>query len=176
MQEKRIIRTALAALAVGIATATSSGAASPAAESPLREMEVMGVQADPQSGAPVVFLRSKQDKRELVMFIGESEARAIALPLERIKPPRPLTHDLMLDALHQLKARVTRAVIADLRDGTYIASLVLGVEGKEISVDSRPSDAIALALRENAPILAAEAAFARAPQPAPLGSGERRTP
>jgi len=107
------------------------------------------------------LLRAKQDKRELVMFIGPFEAQAIALPLQGIRPPRPYTHDLMLDALHRLKARVKRIAITGLRENTYFAEVVLDVQGQELILDSRPSDAIALALRENVSILAAEAAFAR---------------
>jgi hypothetical protein len=138
-------------------------------------MEVMGVQADPQSGAPMVFLRGKQDKRELAMFIGPFEAQAIALPLQGIRPPRPYTHDLMLDALHRLKAKVKHVVITGLRENTYFANVVLDIQGQELSLDSRPSDAIALALRENVPIVAAEAAFARPPRSGPPASGERGT-
>jgi bifunctional DNase/RNase len=140
------------------------------------EMEVMGVQADPQSGAPMVLLRAKQDKRELVMFIGPFEAQAIALPLQGMRPPRPFTHDLMLDALHRLKAKVKRVVITGIRDSTYFANLVLDVQGQELIVDSRPSDAIALALREDAPIFAAEAAFVRSPRSSAPGTGERGSP
>jgi bifunctional DNase/RNase len=139
-------------------------------------MEVMGVQADPQSGAPMVFLRGKQDKRELGMFIGPFEAQAIAMPLQGVRPPRPYTHDLMLAALHRLKAKVKRVVITGLRDNTYFAEIALEVQGQEMLLDSRPSDAIALALREDAPILAAEAALARSPQSAAPDSGERAKP
>ena len=109
------------------------------------------------------------------MFIGPFEAQAIALPLQGVRPPRPYTHDLMLEALHRLKAKVKRVAITGLRENTYFASLVLDVQGQELVLDARPSDAIALALREDAPILAAEAAFARSPRPAP-GGGERGTP
>lgn len=130
----------------------------------LYEMEVMGVAADPTSGMPLVFLRAKQDKRELSMFIGPMEAQGIILPLQRMQPPRPYTHDLMLEAIHRLQAKVKRVVITEMRDNTYFANLILDAQGKEVVLDSRPSDAIALALRENAPILAAEKAFVRAPR------------
>jgi len=163
-------------VAVIVATAPVWGAESPTSGSPEYEMEVMGVQADPQSGAPMVFLRGKQDKRELAMFIGPFEAQAIALPLQGIRPPRPYTHDLMLEALHRLRAKVKRVVISGLRENTYFASLVLDVQGQEMLLDSRPSDAIALALREDAPILAAEAAFVRPPRSGTPGAGERGTP
>ncbi len=129
------------------------------------EMEVMGVQSDPASGAPLVFLRGKQDKRELSMFIGPFEAQGIVLPLQGTRLPRPYTHDLMLETIHRLKAKVKRIIITDLHDNTYFASLILDAQGQEVILDSRPSDAIALALRENAPILAAEKVFVRPQRP-----------
>jgi uncharacterized protein len=130
----------------------------------LYEMEVMGVAPDPASGTPVVYLRSQKNKRELSMFIGPFEAQGILLPLQRIQPPRPYTHDLMLEAIHRLQAKVKRVVITELRDNTFFANLILDSQGKEVVLDCRPSDAIALALREQAPILAAEGAFVRAPR------------
>ncbi len=130
----------------------------------LYEMEVMGVAPDPASGAPLVYLRGKQDKRELSMFIGPFEAQGIILPLQGMRPPRPYTHDLMLETIHRLKAKVKRVIITEMRDNTYFASLILDAQGQEVILDSRPSDAIALALRENAPILAAERAFLRPPR------------
>jgi uncharacterized protein len=151
-------------------------AAAQAAAEALYEMEVMGVAPDPASGAPLVYLRAKQDKRELSMFIGPFEAQGIILPLQEMRPPRPYTHDLMLEALHRLKAKVKQVIITELRDNTYFANLVLDVQGQEISLDSRPSDAIALALRENAPILATEKAFARSQQPGGRGPAERGAP
>jgi hypothetical protein len=147
-----------------LVSATAWAAESPGTNGTLYEMEVMGVAADPASGAPVVYLRGKQDKRELYMFIGPFEAQGIILPLQGMQPPRPYTHDLMLGAMHRLQATVKRVVITEMRDNTYFANLILDVQGKEIVLDSRPSDAIALALRENAPILAAEKAFVRAPR------------
>ncbi len=138
----------------------------------LLEMEVMGVAPDPASGTPVVYLRGKQDKRELSMFIGPFEAQGIILPLQQMRPPRPYTHDLMLEVIHRLQAKVKRVIITEMRDNTYFANLILDAQGKEIVLDSRPSDAIALALREDAPILAAEKAFIRTP-PANRPEGER---
>ena len=152
-----------------VATSAMGGAAQPPVPTPapagtLYEMEVMGVQPDPVSGAPLVFLRGKQDKRELSMFIGPFEAQGIILPLQGMRLPRPFTHDLMLEAIHRLKAKVARVVITEMRDNTYFANLILDAQGQEVVLDSRPSDAIALALRENAPILAAEKAFVRPPR------------
>jgi uncharacterized protein len=161
MRSRDLARAVLAFLAIVLAASAARAAESPTPAGTTYEMDVLGVQADPQSGAPMVLLRAKLDKRELVMFIGPFEAQAIALPLQGIRPPRPYTHDLMLDALHRLKARVKRIAITGIRENTYFAEVVLDVQGQELILDSRPSDAIALALRENAPILAAEAAFTR---------------
>lgn len=163
-------------LALLLAIAAPPPAARAAAENPAEpvyEMEVMGVAPDPVSGTPLVYLRAKQDKRELSMFIGPFEAQGIILPLQATRSPRPYTHDLMLEALHRLKAKVKQVVITDLRDNVYYANLVLEAEGHELILDSRPSDAIALALRENAPILATEKAFIRPRQP---GGAERGAP
>jgi bifunctional DNase/RNase len=170
------VHTALTILAIALATAEVWGGESPTSGAGVYEMEVMGVQADPQSGAPMVFLRGKQDKREIAMYIGPFEAQAIALPLQGIRPPRPYTHDLMLDALHRLKAKVKRIVVTALRENTYFATVVLDVQGQEVSLDSRPSDAIALALREEVPILAAEAAFVRPPRSGAPAPSERGAP
>lgn len=136
----------------------------PQAGEPLHEMEVMGVAADPASGTPVVYLRGKQDKRELSMFIGPFEAQGIILPLQRMRLPRPYTHDLMLETIHRLHAKVKRVIITEIRDNTYFANLILDAQGKDVVLDSRPSDAIALALREDAPILATEKVFVRPPR------------
>jgi hypothetical protein len=140
----------------------STAPAPPAAKSHV--MEVLGLTQDRDSGTPVVILRAKDDKRELMMFIGPLEAQAIAIPLQGLKPPRPLTHDLMTDVLRQLNATLLRVVIVDLRDGIYFAKLHLRAQGRDIEVDSRPSDAIALALRQNVPILAEDRVLQRAPR------------
>ena len=163
-------------LAIAAPLPVARAAAPPTAADAVHEMEVMGVAPDPSSGAPLVYLRAKQDKREVSMFIGPFEAQGIILPLQNMRPPRPYTHDLMLEALHRLKAKVKQVVITELRDNTYYANLVLDVQGQEITLDSRPSDAIALALRENAPILAAEKVFARSPRPSGPGPTERGAP
>jgi bifunctional DNase/RNase len=157
-----VLQAALAGIL--LFSATAWGAGSPKTNGTLYEMEVMGVAPDPASGSPVVYLRGLQDKRELSMFIGPFEAQGIILPLQRMQPPRPYTHDLMLEAIHRLQGKVKRVVITEMRDNTYFANLVLDVHGEEIVLDSRPSDAVALALREKAPILAAEGAFVRSPR------------
>lgn len=138
-------------------------------------VQIRGLIQDPSSRAPIVVLTELGGERIVPIWIGPFEAQAIALPLQGVRPPRPYTHDLMLEALHRLKAKVKRVAITGIRENTYFASLVLDVQGQELVLDARPSDAIALALREDAPILAAEAAFARSPRPA-QGAGERGTP
>jgi bifunctional DNase/RNase len=101
---------------------------------------------------PVVILREPESNRVLPIWIGQAEAWAIALELRGEKPPRPLTHDLMRNILEQLGVRVVKVVIHDLIDSTYYATIYLEHEGKSHEIDSRPSDALALALRTNAPI------------------------
>jgi hypothetical protein len=165
MRSLGFARAVVAVLGFVLGAGVVWGADAPPAGGALYEMDVLGVQADPQSGSPMVLLRARQDKRELTMYIGPFEAQAIALPLQGIRPPRPYTHDLMLDALHRLKAKVKRIAITGLRENTYFAEVILDVQGQELVLDSRPSDAIALALRENVSILATEAAFTRPVRP-----------
>lgn len=104
----------------------------------------------------VVLLKSQNDPRSLPIFIGEAEARAIALWINKVEMPRPLTHDLLKNILDCIECRIRRIEICDLKEGTFYAKLVLESEGMETSVDSRPSDAIAIALRAVAPIFVAE--------------------
>ncbi len=139
----------------------------PPAAGGLQEAEVAGVALDPQTRQPVVVLQGKRDRRSLVMAIGPFEGQAIAFPLQGVTPPRPQTHDLILTLLADLKASLRRIVITDLRDNVYYALLILDVQGRELRVDSRPSDAIALALRARVPILVEERVFEKAERPAP---------
>ncbi len=104
----------------------------------------------------VVFLQSKQDQRTLPVFIGAPEAQAIALALDKVKPPRPLTHDLFKQVLDNLECRMKRVEICDLAENTFFAKLVLESAGLESVIDARPSDSIAMALRCGAPILVAQ--------------------
>jgi len=128
------------------------------------EVKVDGVVLDPDSGSPVVRLVEKaKAHRELPIWIGPFEAQAIALEMQGVPPPRPLTHDLMKQLVERLGGKLTRVVIGELRDNTYFATLHLKGPGeKELTVDARPSDAIALALRFHGPILVAEELFTRA--------------
>lgn len=120
----------------------------------LYEMEVLGVAATQGGDQTAILLRGKQEKRELTLFVGPYEAQSIAVPLQQLKPPRPLTHDLTLSILSAFRSRLRRVIISDVKDNTYYATLYLEADGQEIGVDSRPSDAIALALRAGAPIFA----------------------
>lgn len=118
------------------------------------EMAVAGLVREPGGRGVMLALQEKGRGRYLLLNIGEAEALAIAIRLEGANPPRPLTHDLMVRTLGELRADLTRVVVTDLRDGTYFAQLVLRVDGREVEVDARPSDAVALALRTRAPIYA----------------------
>ncbi len=116
------------------------------------EMVVKGLTLDPLTNMPIVILKDLEEKRVLPIWIGLFEANAIALELEKITTPRPMTHDLMRDLIVGLDAHVTKIVVNDLKNSTFYAVIHLSMNGSQVVVDSRPSDAIALALRSNAPI------------------------
>lgn len=120
------------------------------------EMKVRGLALDPLSNMPIIILRDEEEKRSLPIWVGIFEANAIALELEKITTPRPMTHDLIKNILESLDARVAKIVVNDLRDNTFFAVIHLLLGDSEITVDSRPSDAIALALRVGAPIFVDE--------------------
>jgi hypothetical protein len=115
-------------------------------------MEVKGLLMDPVSNMPVVVLRDEADGVFLPIWVGIFEANAIALEMEKVATPRPMTHDLLKNMLAELQIRVERIVINDLRDNTFFARIFLSRGGDRWEIDSRPSDAIALALRTNAEI------------------------
>ena len=115
-------------------------------------MEVRGLMLDPSTNVPIVILREESGTRLLPIWIGLFEANAIALKIEGVEPPRPLTHDLLRQLLDTLGGELLRVLISDLRSSTYYAQLYLKLPTGEVTMDSRPSDAIALALRANAPI------------------------
>jgi bifunctional DNase/RNase len=120
------------------------------------EMKVKGLALDPLSNMPMIILRDEEEKRSLPIWVGLFEANAIALELEKIATPRPMTHDLIKNILEAVDARVQKIVVNDLRDNTFYAELHLKLGSADITVDSRPSDAIALALRVGAPIFVEE--------------------
>jgi hypothetical protein len=134
-----------------------------------QEAEVVGVVLEPQSRQPIVLLQGKRDKRSLALVIGHFEANGIAIPLQGVIPPRPLTHDLLLNVMGDLKASLQRIVITDLKDEVYYAQLQVNVQGQLLLVDARPSDAIALALRAKVPILVEERVFDKAERLQPKG-------
>jgi len=120
------------------------------------EMKVRGLALDPLSNMPIIILRDEEEKRSLPIWVGIFEANAIALELEKISTPRPMTHDLIKNILESVNAQVQKIVVNDLRDNTFYAVIHLKLGSADITVDSRPSDAIALALRVGAPILVDE--------------------
>ncbi len=125
-------------------------------------MSIKGLMLDPVSNSPIVVLKDENEKFFLPIWVGIFEANAIALQLENIATPRPMTHDLLRNMIAELDARVTRIVINDLRDSTFFAQIRLIVGEKTLEVDARPSDAIALALRAEAPIFVAQSVLDQA--------------
>ncbi len=118
----------------------------------LVEMSVKGLMVDPVTNMPIVILRDAENQRVLPIWVGPVEANAIALQIENIAPPRPMTHDLLRNLLAELGATLTRVIIADLRENTFYAYLELHRGGEVQLLDARPSDAIALAIRTRAPV------------------------
>lgn len=123
----------------------------------LIEMSIKGLMVDPVAGTPIVILKDKLGERVLPIWVGVPEANAIALQIENVATPRPMTHDLLRNIIADLEGRVDRVVVSDLKDNTYFAVIHLTVRGERVAVDARPSDAIALALRTRSPILVEEA-------------------
>ena len=122
----------------------------------LIEMSIKGLMVDPITNMPIVILKDKLGERILRIWVGLFEANAIALQIENVSTPRPMTHDLLRNIITDLEGRVDRIVVSDLKDNTFFAVIHLTVRGERIAVDARPSDAIALALRTRSPILVEE--------------------
>jgi len=120
------------------------------------EVRVMGIVVDPKASNPVVVLVDLTGQKALPIWIGVFEAEAISRGIEDVVTLRPMTHDLLKQILDTLQVTLKRVVINDIKDNTFYANLYLIVDGKEMVVDSRPSDAIALAVREKAPIFISE--------------------
>lgn len=116
------------------------------------EMTIKGLMVDPITNMPIVLLRDKQGDKVLPIWVGVFEANAIALQIENISPQRPMTHDLLNNVIHDLKADIQKIVVSDLRENTFYALIYLTIGGEVMAIDARPSDAIALALRARAPI------------------------
>jgi uncharacterized protein len=120
------------------------------------EMKVAGITVDPFTNTPIVILKDMDEKEVLPIWIGLLEASSIATALENIATPRPMTHDLFKNVLEKLAVKVVKIEVNDLRDNTYFAVIHLDVENRRIVVDSRPSDAIAIAIRTGAAIFVEE--------------------
>ena len=140
-----------------------------------KEVTVAGVTVDPVTNTPIVVLREPESGNVLPIWIGLLEANAIALALEGTELPRPMTHDLMKSILHATGTRLRSIEITEIRESTYFALLHIEGNGESMTMDARPSDAIALALRCGAPILISETVLANSSLPATAASegGER---
>ncbi len=132
-----------------------------------QEVDVVAVMVDQSTQQPTVLLQGKRDKRSVALAIGLAEATGIAVPLQGVTPPRPLTHDLFLTLFGRLNVTLTRVVITDLRDDIFYAIVYLNAGGPELQLDARPSDAIALAIRAKVPVLVEERVFDKAGSSAP---------
>jgi bifunctional DNase/RNase len=140
------------------------------------EMTIKGLMVDPVTNMPIVVLRDADGERVLPIWVGVFEANAIALQIENVSTPRPMTHDLLRNIIADLRGVVERVVVTDLKDNTFYALIHLRVDGEIVAVDARPSDAIALALRAKAPIFVEERVIehARTADPSPeKGDAER---
>ena len=122
----------------------------------MQEMDIYGVSFDLVGKQPIVLLKTKDGNRYLPIWIGQPEAAAILMKLQGATTPRPMTHDLVTEMLSQLDAQVVRITVTELRENTFYAQVTVQMDGREVDVDSRPSDAIALAIRADAPIFVAD--------------------
>jgi len=122
----------------------------------MQEMNIYGVSFDLVGKQPIVLLKTAEGNKFLPIWIGHPEAAAILMKLQSASTPRPMTHDLVTDMLDQLGAQVIRITVTELRENTFYAQITVQQDGSEVDIDSRPSDAIALAIRADAPIYAAD--------------------
>ncbi len=126
------------------------------------EMTIKGLMVDPITNMPIIILRDKDGQKVLPIWVGIFEANAIALQIENVATPRPMTHDLLKNIISDLDATVQKIVVCDLKENTFYALIHIQVNGQTIAVDARPSDAIALALRAKAPIFVEDAVIENA--------------
>ena len=126
------------------------------------EMQVGGLGFDPRNLSPLVLLRDQDEMNFLPIWIGIFEAAAIAMELQNVKPPRPMTHDLLKSFTDKLEGKLQKVIISDVKEGTFYAVIEIEKGGKKISIDSRPSDAIALAVRSHIPIFVSEVVMMQA--------------
>jgi len=122
----------------------------------MREMTLYGVSFEPIGKQPIVLLKTTDEDRFLPIWIGHAEAAAILMKLQGATPPRPMTHDLLTDVVSELKGEVVKVTVTELRENTYFARITIVQDGQEVEIDSRPSDAIALAVRCEAQIFASD--------------------
>ena len=122
----------------------------------MQEMVIYGVSFDMVGKQPIVLLKTRDGNKFLPIWIGHPEAAAILMKLQGASTPRPMTHDLLSDVLDQMEAKCEKVSVTELRDNTFFASITISMNGSELEIDSRPSDAIALAVRADAPIFAAD--------------------
>ncbi len=134
------------------------------------EMTIKGLMVDPITNTPIVILRDKEGLRTLPIWVGIFEANAIALQIENVTTPRPMTHDLLRNVIADMNGEVQKVVVCDLQENTFFALIYVSLHGETRAIDARPSDAIALALRTRAPIFVEEAVIAHA---APFESSEK---
>ncbi len=139
------------------------------------EMKIRGLMVDPSTQQPIVILKDLTGNTVLPIWVGLFEASAIALEVEKAATPRPMTHDLLRNLIHGLNATVDRVVVSELREDTFFAVIWLRQEGEFVTIDARPSDALALALRSDCPIFVSEDVLRTAkviPSPADQASAE----
>ncbi len=126
----------------------------------MQEMVIYGVSFDMVGKQPIVLLKAVDSNKFLPIWIGHPEAAAILMKLQGATTPRPMTHDLLCDMLGELEVRCTQVAVTELRDNTFFAAITLSIGDKDVEIDSRPSDALAIAVRSGAPIYAAEEVIA----------------
>lgn len=132
------------------------------------EMRIRALMMDPATNSPIVVLKDVGSDSVLPIWVGLYEAQAIALEIEKVTTPRPMTHDLIKNVLTGLEANVRKVVVSELRDDTFFAVIWMERDGQIISIDSRPSDALALALRLDCPIFVDEQVMKSSKQAAPV--------
>ena len=143
------------------------------------EMKVEGLTLDPLTNMPIIILKDLSRDKALPIWVGYFEANAIALEIEKINTPRPMTHDLLSSMISSLQAKVKHVLVNDLKDNTFFAVISVVQNGSDMTIDSRPSDAIALALRTNSPIFVEEKVIEAAksldlPDPDKIRSAEKQ--
>ena len=122
----------------------------------MREMNLYGVSFEPIGKQPIVLLKTTDDDKYLPIWIGHAEAASILMKLQGATPPRPMTHDLLTDVITELQGEILKVEVTELRENTFYARITIMQDGREVEIDSRPSDAIALAVRCDAQIFAAD--------------------